>query len=217
MCHTVYFMSDVSSFGFFLSLLMSKTNYFLPVCLRLNLQYVGYHRVRCQLQLQCRYLSPGKEASSSIKASRAWHLFSDAALAQMSESVLLLVLHLHRCLNMYCSWCCTCTDVWIFICLVVALGANVWMSIAVRCCTCTDVFSCVLLLYLAWNLAALRCVKVVRLDKPLLSLCATVFFYSFILELCLPDRNMTVKASLVLDLNFGMRLDVYSYVIWVGI
>jgi len=46
----------------------------------------------------------------------------DAALAQMSESVLLLMLHLHRCLSVYCSWCCTCTDVWVCIALDVALA-----------------------------------------------------------------------------------------------
>ena len=137
----------------------------------------------------------------------------DAALAQMSESVLLLMLHLHRCLSVYCSWCCTCTDV--------------WKSIAVWCRTCTDVRISVLLLYLTWNLAALCRVKFVRLDKSppptsslslSLSLCLSLwFFYYFILELCFPDRNVTVKASMVFDLIFEMWLDVYSYVIWVGI
>jgi hypothetical protein len=99
----------------------------------------------------------------------------DAALAQMYESILLWMLHLHRCMNLYCSWCCTwrkCLNV--YRCLMLHLH---WRP-----------YLCTFAMF-DWNLAVLCRVKFVRLDNPLLSLSLSLslchcvsflFFYSWI-------------------------------------
>jgi hypothetical protein len=102
----------------------------------------------------------------------------------MSESVLLFMLHLHKCLNLCCSWCCTCTNVWICIALDAAL-AQMSESVLLLmlhlhkclnlccswCCTCINVWICIavdvafsqsLNLYCSWCCTWRKCLNVYR-------------------------------------------------------